>query len=249
MMPVGLIASTAATNVAIGACVVRERLLEVGQIRAGGHHQAVDVEQPIAGARLVDRQALQRHGLADQLGDAGGGRAAAEEQEPLLGQFLSGDAQRREDPGQRHRGGALDVVVVGADLVAVARQDRHRVDVGEILPLEAALRKQLLHRLDELVDERVVFRAAHAVLAQAEIERVVEQSLVVGADVERDRQGQLRRHAGAGGVERQLAHRDAHAADAEVAQAEDALAVGHDDEADVRLRPVGEQFAQPALRR
>ena len=130
-----------------------------------------------------------------------------------------------EDPGQRDRGGALDVVVVGADLVPVARQDRHRVDVGEILPLQAAFRKQLLHRLYELVDEGVVLRAAHAVLAQAEIERVFEQRLVVGADVEHDRQGQLRRHAGAGGVERQLAHRDAHAADAEIAEAEDALAI------------------------
>ena len=44
-----------------------------------------------------------------------------------------------------------------------------------------------------------------------------------------------RRHAGAGGVECQLADRNAHAADAQVAQAEDALAVGDDDEAHVRL--------------
>ena len=109
------------------------------------------------------------------------------------------------------------------------------------------LRKQLLHRLDELVDERIVLRAAHAVLAQAKIERVFEQSLVVGADVERDRQGQLRRHAGAGRVERQLADRDAHAADAQVAEPEDPLAIGHHDEAHVGLRPVGEQFAQPPL--
>ena len=46
-------------------------------------------------------------------------------------------------------------------------------------------------------------------------------------------QAVLRRHAGAGGVERQLADRDAHAADAEIAEAQDALAVGHHDEAHV----------------
>ena len=39
--------------------------------------------------------------------------------------------------------------------------------------------------------------------------------------------------AGAGGVERQLADRDAHAVGAEIAEAEDPLAVGDDDDADV----------------
>ena len=81
------------------------------------------------------------------------------------------------------------------------------------------------------------------VLAQAEVERVVEQSLVVRADIENDRQAVLRRHAGASRVERELADRDAHAAGAEIAQAEDALAVGHHDEAHVLFRPVAEDLA------
>ncbi len=59
----------------------------------------------------------------------------------------------------------------------------------------------------------------------------------------------MRRHAGAGGVERQLADRDAHAARAEIAEPEDALAVGHDDEAHILRRPVAEDLADPAARR
>src|SRR5262249_46595790 len=55
------------------------------------------------------------------------------------------------------------------------------------------------------------------------------------------------RHAGAGGVQGQLADGDAHAVDAEVAQAEDALAVGDDDEADVLLRPVAEDVLDAAF--
>ena len=47
--------------------------------------------------------------------------------------------------------------------------------------------------------------------------------------------------AGAGRIERQLADRDAHAIGAEVAEAEDALAVGDDDQLG-RIRPVGQQF-------
>ena len=83
-------------------------------------------------------------------------------------------------------------------------------------------------------------RAAHAVLTEAEIERVFEQFSIVGADIEGDRQTISRWRAGAGGVERELADRDAHAADAEVAQAQNPLAVGDDDEADIFLRPVAE---------
>ena len=59
----------------------------------------------------------------------------------------------------------------------------------------------------------------------------------------------MRRHAGAGGVERQLPDRDAHAAGAEIAEAEDALAIAHDDEADILLRPIAEHLADPAARR
>ena len=48
----------------------------------------------------------------------------------------AGDAQRREDAGQRDRRGALDVVVEGADAVAVLLQQPERVVVGEVLELD-----------------------------------------------------------------------------------------------------------------
>src|SRR5262249_19264735 len=98
------------------------------------------------------------------------------------------------------------------------------------------------------IDKGEILLAAHAVLAQALIERVIEQDLIIRADVENDRQTILRRHAGAGGIERELADRDAHPASAEVAEAEDALAVGDDDEAHVLFRPIGEQLLQPTAR-
>jgi hypothetical protein len=77
------------------------------------------------------------------------------------------------------------------------------------------------------------------VLSQAEVERVVEQALIVGADVEDDGQAELRRHAGAGGIEREFAERDAHPSGAEIAETEDALAVGNDDEPHVLFRSIG----------
>ena len=117
--------------------------------------------------------------------------------------------------------------------------------VGEILELDQHAGKHLLGGHDQLVDQLVVGRAGDAVLAQADVERVGEQCLVVGADVDGDGQAQARVDSGAGRVERQLADRNAHALSALVAEAEDALAVGHDDDAGA-ARPVPEHPGDPA---
>ena len=198
--------------------------------------------------RCGEVQAFPRHGEADQLGNAGGSRSGAKEQEALVGELLPVEAQGSKDAGQRHPGSALDVVVEGADLLGIARQNRHRVHVGKILPLDAASRIKRLDGVDELVDEGQILRAAQARLAKAEIEGVLEQLLIVRADVQDDRQAILGRYAGAGRVERKLAEWDAHPAGAEIAEAEDALAVGHHDEAHILFGPVAKQLLQPAAR-
>ncbi|HVB15881.1 MAG TPA: hypothetical protein VNF04_05060, partial [Stellaceae bacterium] len=100
--------------------ILGERLLKIRQIGPRRDQQAIDVEQGGALPRLRDIHAFHCHGLADQLGDAGPRRTAAEKQEPLIGEFLFGDAQCGEDARERDPGGALDVVVVGADLAAIA---------------------------------------------------------------------------------------------------------------------------------
>src|SRR5262245_63270435 len=122
-------------------------------------------------------------------------RSGAQEQEPLVGKLLSGQAQRSEDADQDNAGGALYIVIEGADLVAIAREDGHRVEVGEILPLDAAFRVELLHGGDELVDESEIFFSADAVLAQPLIERIVEQALIVRANIENNGQAVWRREA------------------------------------------------------
>ncbi|MEJ2273856.1 MAG: hypothetical protein P8Y01_04700 [Woeseiaceae bacterium] len=56
-----------------------------------------------------------------------------------------------------------------------------------------------------------------------------------------------RRNAGTGRVQGKLADRDAHAIGAEIAKAENSLAVGHDDDAHVLVWPVLKNVADPAL--
>src|SRR5271169_1226034 len=206
----------------------------------------MDIEQSITTSGLPDIHSLKRHGPTDKFRDPGSGRAAAQEQQALVCDLLSGDTQRSKDAGQRDTGGALDVVVVGADPVTVAREDRDGIDVREVLPLDATSRVQRFHRGHELVDKGEVFFAADPVLTQAEIERVIEQILIVRTYIQNDRQAALRRHAGAGGVERELAKRYAHPPGAEIAEPEDALAVGYHDEPHILFRPIAEDLPDPA---
>ena len=140
--------------------------------------------------------------------------------------MLIADKQR----AGRHRRGALDVVVEGAKPVAIALEQARGVALGEVLPLQQHMRPALVDRGDEFLDEIVVVGPAHALVAPADIERIVEIFGVVGADIEQHGQRGRRIDAAAGRIERELADGDAHAAGALVAEAEDALAVGDDDD-------------------
>src|SRR6202140_3112548 len=109
------------------------------------------------------------------------------------------------------------------------------------------MRPALAHRSDEGGDERIIGLAAHPFVLPADILRIVQVLAAVGADVEDDRQGRSRMQSGAGGVERELADRNAHAAGALVAEAEDALAVADDDGLDAVEARIGKDAADIGL--
>ena len=209
--------------------------------------QAARIHQPDAQARLGFGSAFRHHGRDHEIGDAGRSLAGAEEEHLLVGQFAAGHAQRREQARERHRGRALDVVVEDGNLVAIFVQQTESRMIGEILELDQHAGERRARGGNEFVDELVIGGAAQPLLAQSDIIGIVQQRFVVGADVQHDRQAELRVHAGAGGIERELADRNAHAVGAEVAEAEDALAVGHHDKL-CRIGPVAQQFGDaPAI--
>ena len=248
MIAVGRRSLDQGREVARRRVVVGERALERRQVGAGRLDEAIDVEQPRPGARRGRRHPVVDHRRRQQLGDADRRAPPAEEQEALVGERAARDLERTEDAAEGDGRGALDVVVEAAHAVAVAGQQGRRVGLGEVLELDAGVREDLLHGEHELLQEVVVGIARQARLAEPEVERVGEQLLVVRPDVEHDRQRQLGRHAGARGVQGQLADRDAHAVGPEVTQPEDPLAVRDDDEAHLVLGPVAQDLA-PAARR
>src|SRR6202034_3423621 len=91
--------------------------------------------------------------------------------------------------------------------------------------------------------------AAHPLVLPADIKRIVEMLPVVSADVEDDRQCRRGMQSGAGGVERKLADRNAHAASALVAETENTFAVADDDGLDVVEAAIGEDAANIVLMR
>ncbi len=84
---------------------------------------------------------------------------APEEQEPLVPEGFAQQPADRDEPRDRDGRRALDVVVEGADFVAVLLQDPDGVHAREVLPLDAHPREPLDDRLHEGVDEFVVLLA------------------------------------------------------------------------------------------
>ena len=156
---------------------------------------------------------------------------------------VHGGQQRRGGDG----GGSLDVVVEGAEAVAIALEQPRGIDAGKVFPLEQDVRPAFFDGGNERLDKVVVLLPAHALVLPADIDGVVEQGLVVGADVEQDGQAMLRRNAGERGVEGHFADGNAHAARALIAEAENAFAVADDDAAHVVVARVGEDLLDAIL--
>ena len=76
-----------------------------------------------------------------------------------------------EDPRHRHRRRPLDVVVEAGEHLAVPVEQPESVRLLGVLPLQEGSGEAVLHGVDELVHERVVFLAAQARMAPAQVLR------------------------------------------------------------------------------
>jgi hypothetical protein len=192
-------------------------------------------------------QSLFDHFGNQQIADAQARRTRAEHGNGLLFERKSGGADGGQQRAGGDGGGSLNVVVEGAEPVAIALQQDGRVDSGEVFPLQENVRPAALDGGHKLLDERVVLRAANALVLPADVDGVVEQRFVVRSHVEQNRQAVLRRNAAQRGVESHLADGDAHAAGALVAQAENALAVRDHDATHLVIARVGQNLLDAVL--
>src|SRR5262249_17762485 len=217
---------------------VRIRLLKVDQVRAIRLQQAIDVEEIDPRSRLFQCQAFLNHRRTQEVGETNTSRARAEEEILLILQLSFLDFRCIDHAGKYDSGGALNVVVIDAVLVAVALKQVHSVHSGPILEVNATFREHFLDGVDELIDKRIQFVGRRACSAQAEVQGITKILLVVGAGVDIHGHQKLRRHSSAGSVELQLADGNRSTACADVSESKDTAAVRNADEAVIVLGPV-----------
>ena len=211
-------------------------------------------EQPIAIDEPHLPPSLLRHDTShlerrhELVGDAHSCRAGSDDDGPQRRDGLCRDLHPGDDRRRSDRSGSLDVVVERADAVAVAIEQTAGVALSEVLPVQQHPRTTTLDHVDELVDEDVVLLAAGAKVAATEVQGIRQQRLVVGADVEGDRQGGGGIDTSDRRVQRELPDRDPHATGAEVAETEDPFAVGDHDQPDIvhLAEDVAHQLVQAA---
>ncbi|MBG9885079.1 hypothetical protein ABE10_00455, partial [Bacillus toyonensis] len=197
------------------------------------HDQPVPVDEPDAAARLVVGEAVPLHRGADLIRHARPRGSRAEDHQTLIGEPLACDPKAGDHGGKDDRSRTLHVVVEDPIAVRVLREDAARVRRAEVLEMQERLRKEPGDGRQVPVDEGVVLRAADTRVAVPEIQRIVEQGLVVGSDVEVHGDDPTRVDPGRRRVDRQLAHGDVGPVHAPVADAEDLFRIGHRDEVDV----------------
>ncbi len=202
--------------------------------------QTVAIEGHDGAADMGLVGAVGAHGDGAQPRDAGTRRARADEHDALLAHALPGEAQTRQNTRDADAGGALDVVVERRNAPPIALQQGEGAILVKILPLQNGAGKHLANAAHERFDEVFVLSTAQALLRVAEVEWVREQVGIIRAHVQADGQALGGVDPRAGHVQRQLADGNAHAATALIAQAEDALVVRRDDQANVAKRRVSE---------
>src|SRR5260221_833843 len=129
------------------------------------------------------------HGLAQTIGNSNAGGTSSEHNDLLILQTFSGHFDCAKYRSESNRRRSLDVVIEGQQFVAVAPKNRPGMRGREILPLQTCSGKFLLHRLNELIDEVKVRLTGNPVVAPAEVLRIVEPLLLVGAHIQHDGQG------------------------------------------------------------
>ena len=203
------------------------------------------VERENPAARLLVGEPLLPEHRPDHVADPRARLTHPDHDESLVLERALLDPHGRHQGGERRGARSLNVVVEREDPLAVALEVLEGLVLCEVLPLEKGIGEVPLHAENEPLDDLLVRLPFEAAMAVPEVERVAEQAFVVRADVEADGKADRRMEASGRHVEADLSDRDSHPVGAQVAEAQDPFAVGHDDEIDVRPTDRLEDLVDP----
>src|SRR5258708_37485032 len=146
--------------------------------------KATAIDQPEARPRFRFGYPIRNKRLTQKIGNSDARRPSSEHHNVLISKLTARHANGGEDGSDGDCRSALNVVVKGDELVAVAIQDGPCVILREIFPLQQGIRQFLFHGLDETIDKFVVGVARNSLVTPAQIFRVAEPVLVIRADIQ-----------------------------------------------------------------
>ena len=117
------------------------------------------------------------------MGDAAACCACAKANVGLVGEFFFADGECAQNACKGDDACALNVVVEGGDAVLIGVQHVGGVAAPEVFPMQIGLVEHALGGVHKGINKLVIGFAAQAFLAIAQIERIVQQGLAVGADI------------------------------------------------------------------
>ena len=208
--------------------ILRQPLLEFHQPVHVIMQQAIAVHHIDTPACLRLAQAFIHHDPDQLLGNARTCRSRSEEGDIVIFQRFVQQLAGGQQGARRDRRRALNIIIIGAEFIAVFLQQRFRMGLGKILELQQDIRPFTLYCLHELVDKLEIGIAGDTFLAPADIHRIVEPFLIIRSYIEDDGQCHAGIDATRRRIKRQLADGNAHAARALIAKAENTLAIGDD---------------------
>src|SRR5438445_12373246 len=112
----------------------------------------------------------------------------------------------------------------------------------EVFPLKARPGKVLLYCLDELIHEVEISLSRDPFMTPAEVFGIVQPFRVVSANIQHDRQCSFRMNASDERVQGKLAYGNSKPPCALIANAQNALAIGHHDYINFIIRTVSQQL-------
>eukprot|EP00126_Sphaerothecum_destruens_P011877 Sdes_comp20967_c0_seq1m18903 len=207
------------------------------------------INQPKLFPGFLFRDSSHHHSLHQTITHTHAGTSGAHAHDSMIGKVLSSLADGSEGAkhaGQSNGACALDVIVEGAEFVLVAIEKRLCIVGFKVLKLDHSLGPFQINRGHKLVHQVKIRLPLQPPMAQSQIERILKKRLVVGAHVNHHGEAFEGVDAASSYIQRELPDGDRHSVRPQIAQAEDAAAVGDHDDIDIIVGGVSEDCVELA---
>src|SRR5580658_4171231 len=180
----------------------------VRQVTTVTVQQPIFIDDPETGTSLLFRKAIVNHRKAKVVCYADRSRSSSDKNDLMISHAFSGYLGCTRYSSQDHSCGSLNVVVEGQKLVLIALQQWAGMRSRKVFPLQTGLGQLLFYRVNKPIHEIEILVAHDSLVTPTEVFRVVQSFLVVGPDIQDNRQSSRGTNPADQGIKRQLPDRN-----------------------------------------